>query len=90
MVSEGQHYATSYALSASDLFIGFPYQKYISFAKEWTHQELETLCTQVFKYFFYLVIQDIIENSTTFKFPPGTRAWLEMIPVSGEKFAQAR
>ena len=36
------------------------------------------------------MVQDVIEKQTTFKFPPGTRAWIEMIPISGEKFAIAR
>jgi hypothetical protein len=37
-----------------------------------------------------LVIKDIIENKVTFKGPPGTRAWIEMIPITGEAFAKAR
>jgi hypothetical protein len=74
----------------SDLYIRFPHKKYISFADEWTKAELVALYARVFKYFFYLVIKDIIENKITFKFPPGTRAWLEMVPITGEAFAEAR
>ena len=89
MVTDG-HYATSYALRADELYIGFPSKKYISFADEWSSNELRSLYSKILRYFFYLVIIDIIENGITFKFPPGTRAWLEMIPYSGEQFAIAR
>jgi hypothetical protein len=89
MVTDG-HYATSYAVRADELYIGFPSKKYISFADEWSQQELRSLYSKILRYFFYLVILDIIENCITFKFPPGTRAWLEMFPYSGEEFAKAR
>ena len=89
MVTDG-HYATSYALKADELYIGFPSKKYISFADEWAQQELIHLYSKILRYFFYLVILDIIENQITFKFPPGTRAWLEMFPYTGDAFAKAR
>ena len=89
MVTDG-HYATSYALRADQLYIGFPSSKYISFAKEWESGELRSLYSKILRYFFYLVIIDIIENGITFKFPPGTNAWLEMIPYSGDDFVKAR
>lgn len=89
MVTDGK-YATSYAITANELYIKFPFKKYITFADQMTYYELLVLCAKVFKYFFYLVIIDIIENGITFKFPPGTRAWLEMIPISGDNFVKAR
>lgn len=89
MVTNG-NYATSYAITADELYYGFPHKKYIGLSKDWDNQSLISLYAKVLKYFFYLVILDIIENGITFKFPPGCRAWLEMIPVSGEKFVQAR
>lgn len=89
MVTDG-HYATSYAVRADELYIGFPSTKYISFAREWNTRELRSLYSKILRYFFYLVICDIIENRITFKFPPGTSAWLEMIPYSGKEFEVAR
>lgn len=89
MVTDG-HYATSYAITADELYIKFPSKKYISFADEWDNWKLIHLYARIFKYFFYLVILDIIENGITFKFPPGCNAWLEMIPISGDKFTIAR
>lgn len=89
MVTDG-HYATSYAITADELYMKFPSKKYISFADEWSSWRLIQLYAKVLKYFFYLVILDIIENGITFKFPPGCSAWLEMIPISGEKFTIAR
>ena len=88
---DGIHYATSYALRASDLYLRFPYRKYISnYKRFYNDKEAREKFGQIFKYFFYLMVQDVIEKQTTFKFPPGTRAWIEMIPISGEKFAIAR
>lgn len=89
MVTDGK-YATSYALTADQLYYRFPSKKYIRFANEWTNQELVFLYAKVLKYFFYLVITDIIENGVTFKFPPGVYAWMEMIPITGDKFVKAR
>lgn len=84
-------WATSYALTASDLYTKFPYKKLktsISQLPEGTNQKW--LLTKIFRYFFYLVIKDIIENKTTFRFPRTFRAFLEMIPVSGKDFIKAR
>jgi hypothetical protein len=90
MIYEPHYWATSYALLPSDLYTRFPFKKYLSVADEWDTAEMKALCSRIFKYFFYLVIKDIIENKVTFKMPPGTRAWLEMAPVTGEEFAKAR
>ena len=47
---------------------------------------------KILRYFFYLLIKDIIENQVTFKFPPNGayRAYLEMVPIHGEDFKRAR
>lgn len=90
MMHDIKHWATSYALLPHELYTRFPDKKYITIAEEWTKEELRQLYSRIFKYFFYLVIKDIIENKVTFKCPPGTRAWIEMIPITGEAFAKAR
>ena len=89
-MKEIEHWATSYALTASQLYYRFPDKKYISIYEDFDYGTLHRLYGRILRYFFYLVIIDIIENSITFKFPPGTRARLEMVPVSGEDFVKAR
>lgn len=85
-----EHWATSYALGAEDLYVKFPSEKYISLHGEWEPWRLTQLYSKIFRYFFFLVIVDIIENRAMLKFPPGCNAWMEMAPVSGEDFERAR
>ena len=84
---------TSYALTAKDLYTKFDFRKLKQNLKEFP----EPICTnpiwflsKIFRYFFYLVIVDIIENKAVFKFPKTSRAYIEMLPVSGERFVKAR
>ena len=62
MIYEPHYWATSYALLPSDLYTRFPFKKYLSISDEWDTAEMKALCSRIFKYFFYLVIKDIIEN----------------------------
>ena len=54
--------------------------------------EVQFMYGKILRYFFYLLIKDIIENQVTFKFPPNGayRAYLEMVPIHGEDFKRAR
>lgn len=84
-------WATSYALTATDLYTGFPYKKLKTNLYQLpTGENPRQLLTRIFRYFFYLVIKDIIENKTTFRFPRTFRAFLEMLSVSGDDFVKAR
>lgn len=84
-------WATSYALTATDLYTNFPYKKLKTNIKQLPNGSNEKwLLTKVFRYFFYLVIKDIIENKVTFRFPRTFRAFLEMLSVSGDDFVRAR
>ena len=87
------YWATSYALTAKDLFTKFPYkslkQDIWNLPKEVCSSPMN-LITKVFRYFFFLLIVDIIENKTTFRFPRTSRAYIEMLPVSGDDFIRAR
>lgn len=84
-------WATSYALTATDLYTKFPYKKLKTNIKQLPNGSNEKwFLARVFRYFFYLVIKDIIENKTTFRFPRTFRAFLEMIAVSGDDFVRAR
>lgn len=96
MLKEGQHWATSYALKADELYTSFPTKKYMSMkAKELPSRfngDFKVMYGEIFRYFMYLLIKDVIENQVTFKFPPtgdGT-SWIEMTPVSGDEFIKAR
>lgn len=90
MIYEPHNWATSYAILPHELYTKFPDKKYISLVKDWNKTELRALYSRIFKYFFYLVIKDVIINRVTFKCPPGTNAWIEMVPITGEDFAKAR
>lgn len=86
-------WATSYALTANDLYTKFPYKS----LKTDIFKLPPPICnnpinlyTKIFRYFFYLVIKDVIENKIVFRFPRSFRAFLEMIPVSGDDFIRAR
>lgn len=83
-------WAISYAITPKQLFINFPVYKYISIAKDLGMVRTIRLCARVFVYFFYLLIIDVIENKVTFKLPPGTKAYIEMTPITGEEFIKAR
>lgn len=84
-------WATSYALTAKDLYTKFPYKRLKTNIRQLPNGSSQSqLLAQVFRYFFYLVIKDIIENKTTFRFPRSYRAFLEMLSVSGDEFVKAR
>jgi hypothetical protein len=96
MLKEGQHWATSYALKADELYTSFPTKKYMSMkAKELPSRfngDFKVMYGEMFRYFMYLVIKDVIEHRVTFKLPPFGKgnAWIEMTPVSGDDFVKAR
>ena len=85
------NFATSYALNPKDLFIRFPFNKYIKIRIEgWKKCKYLFVFGKMFKYLFYLIVKDIIENNVTFKFPPGSSTYLEMVPIHGKDFETAR
>lgn len=96
MLKEGQHWATSYALKAHELYTGFPTSKYIKIKSDELPQRLgsdfKMLYGEMFRYLMYLIIKDVIENQVTFKLPPFGKgnSWIEMTPVSGQDFIKAR
>ena len=96
MLKEGHHWATSYALKAHELYTRFPTSKYINIKSSELPERFgansKMLYGEIFRYFMYLVIKDVIENQVTFKLPPFGKgnAWIEMTPVSGDDFVKAR
>ena len=65
MLKEGQHWATSYALKADELYTSFPTKKYMSMkAKELPSRfqgDFKILFGEMFRYFMYLVILIILQ-----------------------------
>lgn len=87
------YWATSYALTADNLYYGFDYKRLkqnIFTYPPSISGNIRKILGRVLRYFFYLVVCDIIEKKITFKFPRTSRAYLEMIPTSGEEFIKAR
>lgn len=88
-MQEVTNWATSYALTAEQLYINFPASKYIR--KDLAQRSgFRRLLGAILRYFFFLVLNDIIDNNVTLKLPPGTGAYVEMVPVSGDDFTKAR
>ena len=90
-IENGDHYATAYSIKAWELYLNF-FKNHKLRVKpsdlDYTHNAYNLL-GQIFTTFMQIVIKDIIENRTTFKLPaPG--AWIEMVPISDEKFKIAR
>lgn len=86
-------WATSYALTATDLYTKFDYSKLKVCLRHLPGKyafKYKELLAQILKYFFFLVVIDIIEKKVTFRFPKTYRAYLEMLSVSGEEFVKAR
>lgn len=85
------YFATSYALKPEQLFTRIKLHKYLPVRiTGWTRMQYLITFGRMFKYLFYLIVKDIIENNVTFKFPPGTSTYLEMTPIHGEDFVRAR
>lgn len=91
-ISKGEHYATAYSLKGKDLYTNFfknhklrvssfDIQGYDGYERE--------ILGNIFIQFMQLVIEDVIENQVTFKLP-FKGAYIEMVPISGDKFREAR
>lgn len=84
------YWATSYGLSGSDLYAGWNWRKYLR-QNEIVYKDTVTwLCGRVLKYCLYLAMKDIIDNKTTFRFPPRSGATLQMVATYGDDFIRAR
>lgn len=88
------YWATSYALTANDLYHKWNYKDKLKLDFSKIPYKYETnrqrFFSIVFKYFFYLLVKDIIENKVCFKLPKTTKAYIEMIPTTGEDFIKCR
>lgn len=85
------HYKTDYCFTSQDIF-DTPYKKKLGInmkhVREYKQDMIKELCSQIFTYFFYLVILDIIENNVTFVLPTrGIRkSYISVRCIEGEAF----
>lgn len=84
-------YATGYGISAQNLFTRFKthYIKNCTL-KEFKEKNKKKVAARVFIYAFYLILKDVIDNSTTFVLPTQMEAYIEMNRVEGDDFILAR
>lgn len=87
--------AIGLAFNLSDIFINFPLHKLKISCKECERltgdPHRNKLAQKIFKDHMKLVIEDVIENNTTFILPTGTRhAEIHVKPYRGEEFKNFR
>lgn len=94
MYEKRKYWATSYAVKARELYYRFPTSKYLRIKRQDLpsrfHEQFSSLYGEMFRYFLYLVIKDIVENQVMFKFPGSRSVWIQMDPVTGDDFKIAR
>ena len=65
-----KHFALGWACNLNDIFVRFPYQKYKQLIKNYrTKVEQKKKIKQVFRSGVEIIINDIIENNSTFQLP---------------------
>lgn len=89
-----KHYATGYAFSSKQLFIGLNKNRLKLTNKECLEKykcTLTDLINRIFKYSFKLVINDCIDNNVTFNLPTNKKkSWICMKKFSDEEFKKVR
>lgn len=86
-MNDAVHYATGYSINANELFTRFP-SKYIKLKAKGLYPK--AYAASVWTYSFLVILEDIIENSTTFCLPIKYDSFIEMFRTSGEDFVKAR
>lgn len=91
---DGNGWATSYALTPCDLYANFDRDRYIrpealEYMTKTVGRHFDQYFGRILRYFFKLVIDDVIDNNVTFQLPPGCRARIEMQNVCGDDFIRA-
>lgn len=83
------NYATGYACSLEDMLVRFPYDK---MNYKGTKQQKKSLIKKIFKDNIKLVLQDIIDNNSTFVLPAMGRSQAEihMQGFSDSEFERVR
>ena len=83
-------YYTDYCFTSQDIYDTAEKSKLginMNHVRAYKQDMIRELCSQIFTYFFYLVVLDIIENNVTFVLPAvGRKAYIYVKPITGEKF----
>ena len=82
-----QNYTTGYGINANEMFIGFPCS-YIK--KNYSNVKKPKYAASIWTYCYKLVLEDIINNSITFRLPTQQEAFLEMKRYTDQEFIKAR
>ena len=88
-----KHYALGWACNLNDIFVRFPYEKCKSLIKNYkTKQSRRKKIKQVFRTGAEIILNDIIENNSTFVLPS---LWyyggeIHFEPVTGSEFERLR
>lgn len=90
---EGPVYPVSYSVHFDDLYTNFKVKK-IRISKERAEEvygmSFQNLLALILRDFFRILLPDIVRKNIAFKLPPGTRAWIEVHPITGEEFKKVR
>ena len=89
------NYATGYAFNLEDLFHNFNVRKLKITSgeceKKFKDRHKTALCAKVLRESMNVILEDMLENNTTFELPTGKkRADLHMRIVQGEEFQKAK
>lgn len=88
-----KHYALGWACNLNDIFVRFPYEKCKSLISKFkTKQAQKRKIKQVFRTGVDLILQDIVENNTTFVTPTlgYYKGEIHFEPVTGSEFERLR
>lgn len=88
-----KHYALGWACNLNDIFVRFPYEKCKNLIKNYkTKQKQRQKIKQVFRTGVEIILNDIIENNSTFKVPSMGyyRGEIHFEPITGEQFRDLR
>ena len=88
-----KHFALGWACNLNDIFVRFPYEKCKTLVKNFKTKQLKRRkVKQVFRTGVEVILNDIIENNSTFQLPSlgyyGGEIHFE--PVTGEEFKRLR
>ena len=88
-----KHFALGWACNLNDIFVRFPYEKYKSLMKKYKTKALrKQKIKQVFRDGVELILNDIIENNTTFQVPAFkyNKGEIHFESISGQEFEKLR
>lgn len=78
-----------HSFSATDLYRGWNTRKFLRFKyANNKNNKVRLVCGAIFAYCIALILNDLIQNGVTFKFPQAD-SYLEMACISGDEFKKA-